>query len=719
MLNIKIHSIVIIAVLFSYQLAIAQNSADRIQVTDLLKIKRASNIKVNPEGSFAFFNVSTLDTSKSKDGFSNKSKWYQIDLAHGNTVTEFKTFGDGANQLNFSPNGKQVAFVKNVKGKSQIFLWNVGASDIKQLTDQKYGANSPVWSQKGDKIVFTSSVSLTDLISDADLNPNSEKPVWLNHPGHDFAWVASKNIKADANGTPEQIRAYLDKDGQAKKVKVFTRLQFQTETSTSNEIRFSHLYIIDVEAGSKAKQLTSGFNSYSSALFKDEKTLYANAKINNKHPDEELFQSIIKIDLPSGKQSSLLQNDNISYSLEAISYSGKWLIHQTSVPGTVNVPVLYVKNTLGGTDAKIDIDRTSDNFSFTKDEKSLYFTVASNGGSVVVKTSLHDGKITRLSEPNFGINDLAVIGNKALFVGANYQNPSEIYLSDLELNKPQSITKINTDWLSTKKLSKPEKQTFVNDKGLTVEFWVMKPTDFDQGKKYPLLLEIHGGPASMYGPGDASMWHEFQYFAAQGIGVVYGNPRGSSGYGQKFLEANKQDWAYGPTNDVLKSVDITLKEGWADSEKLLISGGSYGGYLTSWIIAHHQRFLAASSQRGVYDFKTMFGEGNVWRIIPRYYGVLPWGKQDEDILTKQSPFTYVANINTPLLIFAGENDGRVGYSQSDMLYKALKVLHKPVEYVRQGGASHEMVRSGDPGQRIDQMLRTYEFFSRYLNPITN
>jgi dipeptidyl aminopeptidase/acylaminoacyl peptidase len=243
----------------------------------------------------------------------------------------------------------------------------------------------------------------------------------------------------------------------------------------------------------------------------------------------------------------------------------------------------------------------------------------------------------------------------------------------------------------------------------------MKPSAYQAGQKYPVVLDIHGGPTAMWGPGEASMWHEFQYFASQGYGVVYSNPRGSGGYGQQFLRANIRDWGTGPSSDVLTALDKTVAEGWADPKKLTITGGSYAGYLVAWIISHDHRFQAACSQRGVYDLATFFGEGNAWRLVPNYFGGYPWQPAVRSVLTRESPITYVENITTPYILFHGENDRRTGFVQGEMMYRSLKVLGRPVEYVRHPGGTHELTRSGDNRQRIDQMLRTYEFFERYLN----
>jgi len=229
------------------------------------------------------------------------------------------------------------------------------------------------------------------------------------------------------------------------------------------------------------------------------------------------------------------------------------------------------------------------------------------------------------------------------------------------------------------------------------------------------VLEIHGGPTAMWGPGENSMWHEFQFWCSKGYGVVYANPRGSGGYGQEFLKANVKDWGNGPMQDVLTALTkATAASPWADTSKMVVTGGSYAGYLIAYIISHDNRFKAACSQRGVYDLRTFFGQGNAWRLVPNYFGGYPWEKTVLPILERESPITYVQNITTPYIMFHGENDLRTGVIQGEQMFKSLKVLGRPVEYVRHPGATHEITRSGNNRQRIDQMLRTWEFFERWL-----
>jgi dipeptidyl aminopeptidase/acylaminoacyl peptidase len=263
-------------------------------------------------------------------------------------------------------------------------------------------------------------------------------------------------------------------------------------------------------------------------------------------------------------------------------------------------------------------------------------------------------------------------------------------------------------------ISTPKEYWFTRPDGMKVQYWVMGPVGKKEGVKYPTILNIHGGPSAMWGPGIFSMWHEFQLETSWGYGLVYCNPRGSGGYGDKFKKGNFKDWGNGPSADILASLDDAIKQNnWIDKDQLFVEGGSYAGYMVAWIIGHDHRFKAANAQRGVYDLTTFMGEGNAWRLVPDHFGGYPWQKETKALLDAESPLTYVENINTPLLIIHGDQDLRTGVIQSEMLFKSLKILNKPVEYIRYPREGHELTRSGNPGRMMDHLLRVIEFFERY------
>ena len=214
------------------------------------------------------------------------------------------------------------------------------------------------------------------------------------------------------------------------------------------------------------------------------------------------------------------------------------------------------------------------------------------------------------------------------------------------------------------------------------------------------------------------MWFEFQLLCSWGYGVVYANPRGSTGYGSAFVRGNRQSWGDTPGRDVLAVADAVLLEEWVDPDQIVITGGSYGGYLTAWIVAQDHRFKAAVAQRGVYDFNTFFGEGREWRLVEQHMGGWPWQPAAQPVLKRESPFMLVNRIRTPLLIMHADGDYRAGVIQSQMLYRALKVLGRDVEYVRYPNANHFLSYSGDPHQRMDRLNRIIEFFERWVDNST-
>ena len=346
-------------------------------------------------------------------------------------------------------------------------------------------------------------------------------------------------------------------------------------------------------------------------------------------------------------------------------------------------------------------------------------TLASDTLTVLTRASwmreeleLLDLAVEQLTSNYHGIRSFDLAGATTWYVLTEVPNPYELYASPMDFGNPSRISDHNASWLSTKAISLPEYGTVRRDT-LRIPYWVMRPTLRQPGRSSPVLLEIHGGPSSMWGPGEATMWHEFQVMAAQGYGVVYSNPRGSGGYGHAYKAANYRDWGHGPAGDLLAALDDALRKNrWMDRDRQVVTGGSYAGYLTAWIVTREHRFKAAVAQRGVYDLATFFGEGNAWRLVRSHFGGLPW--QEHDVLRANSPLTFVDRIQTPLLIMHADNDLRTGVIQSEVLYKSLKVRDMPVEYVRYPDAGHDLSRSGDPKQRVDRLLRIHEFMQRYI-----
>ncbi|WP_207511393.1 S9 family peptidase [Longitalea luteola] len=698
----------------------AQNKQP-VTVTDMLKIRSIGNVTLSPDGSKAAFTVTTIEN----DGESKLDYKYvtQIWMAptDGNTAPrQLTTAKENATQPAWSPDGKQLAFTRMTDGKNQVFLLSLEGGEAMQLTKYKYGATAPRWSPDGKQILFASYIPLNDLLKDSILNPAKKIPNWpIEKPGFDNnEQLKPTTAKANPDGTLEEVRAYLNNNVNDKKARVINKLNFQDELNINGDLGFIHFFITGIGSGDAPKPLTPGFYSYGSAEFTpDGKQLVFSAHIDSlQHPNRSQENEIYIANADGSGLRKLLGKEKMVYTSPKVSPSGKWLAFQFSDESWVTVPKLAIMPLNGSEKDMIVIpfDRSKGNFTWSADEKYLYFIAPSNGGIPLYQVNIKTKQVEQLTDYNAGISSFDVANNKLVYVKTEVANPFELYLADANARNARRISDFNHHWVQNRTLSFPEKKTFTNDKGMTVEYWVMKPANYQPGKKYPLLLEIHGGPSAMWGPGESSMWHEYQFFCNKGYGVVYCNPRGSGGYGEAFLRANINDWGKGPSSDVLTALDKTVAEGWADTSKLAVTGGSYAGYLVAWIIAHDHRFKAACSQRGVYDLSTFFGEGNAWRLVPNYFGGYPWEPTAKANLERESPISYVHNITTPYIIFHGDNDRRTGFVESEMMYRSLKVLGRPVEYIRHPNASHEITRSGDNRQRIDQMLRTWEFFERWI-----
>jgi dipeptidyl aminopeptidase/acylaminoacyl peptidase len=268
------------------------------------------------------------------------------------------------------------------------------------------------------------------------------------------------------------------------------------------------------------------------------------------------------------------------------------------------------------------------------------------------------------------------------------------------------VTDLNADLRAEVELRAPVERHVTVD-GRDIQGWLIPA-----GKgRQPLVTEIHGGPHTLYG---WSPFWEFQTLAANGMSVFYCNPRGSEGYGRAFNEANLRDWGEGPMRDVLAGIEALVTDGLADPERLGVTGGSYGGYLTNWIVAHDQRFRAAITCRSVADLPMLFMTGDIsqgeWAELE--FGTVPWN--GPTILREQSPITYADRIRTPLLIQHSERDIRTTVGQAEALFTVLRSLRRPVRFMRVPDENHELTRSGTPFRRVENLVQVRDWFRHFL-----
>jgi dipeptidyl aminopeptidase/acylaminoacyl peptidase len=699
--------------LFILLLSFGAFAQKNIQVTDLLKIKSVGKPSFSPDGQKFLFTVTSVeDDPETKGDFVYQTHLYVGDVA--TKSTRAMTSGKfSISAANWAPDGKSILFTRDLGNKAQVYQLSLAGGEALALTNSKVSVQNPSISKFDGRLYFQSGISLKDFYSDSLANPRHLTPSWSlekpNVPNQSFISKA----KANPNGTIEEVRAYLSQNEKDKKAKVINRLNFQEETTTSGEIQLSTLYAMSLEAGAKPVAINNPLHRWSDWEQLNAKEFLVIMPADSlSHPDKVGENQLVRFDLNTNSYKSLLIKAGYRYSNLSISNAGDQVAFFESKSTGVANAVLKVMNLNSGALQDVNLDRVITQVKWSADDSKLFLTPQDHGAVPLMEYTFASQQFKTLTSVSDGVLGFDVVGDQCIYTKTSIDNPSELYL--LQAGKELVISDFNSSWVNQKSLSKAERHTFVNKLGQTIDYWVMKPAGFVAGQKYPLVVEIHGGPTAMWGTGEASMWHEFQYYTAKGWGVVYCNPRGSGGYGTSFMASNIKDWGAGPMADVMQATDLAIKEGWADTTRLAVTGGSYAGYLVAWIVGHTNRFKVAATQRGVYELSTFFGEGNAWRLVPNYFGGYPWEKATRTILDRESPLTYVANIKTPLIIFHGENDLRTGVIQSEMLYKSLKQMGRTVEYVRHPGASHEITRAGNNRQRIDQMLRTWEFFARYI-----
>jgi dipeptidyl aminopeptidase/acylaminoacyl peptidase len=686
---------------------------------DLMKIVTTNGIQISPDGGKAVM-VVNRKAVKNENEYYYTRHLYLLDLT-GKDEPRQLTFGDKTDgQPQWSPDGKTLAFVRSENDKSQIWLLPLGGGEAYSITKSEFGASNPRWSPDGKKILFTSSIpfyAIEGVLPWTYERPGralGDEPNWKKLKPEE-----RKSIKASPDGTLEEVRSWLSKNNFENNPRVLNRQQLQGELNLQPEEDFTHLFIKTIGSDEKPTPLTSGYQDFEGAEWSpDGKKIICHSRVYKVAPDDEQDTDLWIINAETKSAREFLTWPGYSLSNAKYSPDGTQILFYAEVLANRHATQtqLAVANANGNNPISLTaaFDRDAGQSAWSTDSKSIYFTSQTEGDIPLFVVAAKGGSVTRVIGNDSGLNDFDLQGEKVVYALTETRNPWEVYLYNLKDNSNKQMTKLNEGWVQGKHIVTLKEYWLTRPDGTKVQYWVMEPVNRKDGLKYPTLLNIHGGPSAMWGPGIFSMWHEYQLENSWGYGVVYCNPRGSGGYGNKFKKGNYQDWGTGPAADILTSLDEAIKQhAWIDKDNLFVEGGSYAGYMVAWIISHDNRFKAANAQRGVYDLTTFMGEGNAWRLVPTNFGGYPWQKETKALLDFESPLTYVDKINTPLLIIHGDQDLRTGVMQSEMLYKSLKILNKPVEYVRYPKEGHELTRSGNPGRMMDHLLRTIEFFERY------
>ena len=424
----------------------------------------------------------------------------------------------------------------------------------------------------------------------------------------------------------------------------------------------------------------------------------------------------------SGGEARQLTADDEEAGLPSVSPDGKWIAyHHAPDDGTTPHHGHIAVMPAGGGERRIltaSLDRNCTPYPMARppawDGDRLVFAIE-DGGNIHVYGVPADGS----AEPDLllggeqVVTAYDIVDGVLVHTATTYGRPSELFVRD------KRVTSVCDDFVAAADLLDVERFTAKSGDGTDVDAWIVRPAGFEKGKKYPTLLTIHGGPFSQYGTG---YFDEVQVYAGAGYVVLFSNPRGGSGYSEAHgrairgpIDGGGSGWGGVDYEDLMGVVDTALEKfDFIDPERLGVMGGSYGGYMTSWIIGHTNRFKAALSERAVNSLVSMYGSSDIGWVFHQQFGGPMWDNVDEWL--RMSPATYARDIETPLLIVHSENDLRCNIEQGELYFNLLRVLGKDVELLRFPAESHELSRSGSPLHRVMRFEAILEWFGRYLSP---
>lgn len=666
---------------------------------DLYAIQSVEDPQISPDGQHIAFVKVTMDKAQNRY---TRNIWLAT-LGQGTPRVRQFTFGSKADTTpRWSPDGRTLAFVSARNDKAQIYLIGLAGGEARPLTSLPNGAGGPVWSPDGKRLAFHANVNAEERRKE-DAGVSDAPPATALEAKH------RSETKAEA-------------EKQKADPRVITRLPYRTGTQYLDD-RFSHIYIVDVPAETdpeapKPIRLTNGDLDFGEVSWaKDGQSLFSVCSRTPEH-DPWFNTAIIRVSVgKKPKAPRRVSQPGHDYFGAQASPDGKWLAALRTVnTGSFGCRAqLVVMPSVGGParDLTAAFDRSADSFCWSADSKSLYFQAGNRGDVGVYRVAIRGGEVESVVGGRRMVQGFSVSNAGAIaFTATTPERPSDVYL--VSGKSEQRLTDFNAKLLSERIIQPTEEMRFAAPDGRAIQGWLIKPVGYRRGQTYPLVVNMHGGPHVMWGPSMVGLWIEWQLHAARGYAVFYCNPRGSEGYGEEFSTIIQNDWGDHVMHDILSGVDAVVKRGFVNPHRLALTGGSYAGYMTAWIVSHDHRFACAWAQRGLYNLLGWYGTADVPQLIEREFEMRPF--EDLEKAWRQSPLAYVKNIRTPLAIEHQDNDWRCPPSEAEQLYAALKRLKREVVFIRYPREGHEMSRSGEPRHRVDRLNRMVEWFDKYCGP---
>jgi dipeptidyl aminopeptidase/acylaminoacyl peptidase len=645
---------------------------------DYFAFKFISDPRISPDGNTIAYVLTTIDQKKNR----RESSIWLIPADGSSAPRRLSSEFFSASSPRWSPDGKTLAFLSArasepsaaEKPKSQIYLLSISSGgEAAALTKLKNAVQSFQWSPEGSRIVVVSSSGVMDGVATADRKSDVRHYTHIRYKYNDTGWFDDKRrhlwVVNVPNGDAKQITEGQDWDDTDPQWSPDgTRIAFVSDR-TGKAYDSSHntdVWVIPAAGGALTK--------ISDHAFEDESPRWS----------------------PDGKQ---------------ILFAGQTAAHQ--------FPKLYLTDSAGGAASQLavkDLDLIPSDIHWPT-PGTMLFSSGVKGETHIFRADPSARTFSAVTSGPRGIHayDINESTEKLVYLADDFEHPADLYISNLDGSSERQLTHVNSELWSQLELQPVERLTYKSTDGWAVDGFFVKPLGWQSGKKYPMVLVIHGGPEGMFG---VDWYHEFQVYAAKGWAVFFCNPRGSTGYGEKFERGEINNWGGMDYQDIMAGVDAALKKyPWVDSNDLGVTGGSYGGYMTNWIVSHTNRFKAAVTLRSISNFISDDGtRDGAYGHEDYFKGIL---FDDFDQYWDASPLKYVRNVRTPTLILHSDNDFRVPIEQGEQWFRALQHYGVPSEIVFFPRENHNLTRTGEPKHIVESLNWQLYWFERYLNGDSN
>lgn len=653
----------------------AAAAQEKLELEDVFTLEYASSPTIHPSGEWSVFVRQSMDIQNDR----KVGRLWSV-LPDGD-IRPLTGEQGSESQPVWSPDGKRLAYVSTETGSPQIHIYWVDSGESAAITQLTKAPSGLSWSPDGTQIAFSM------------FTPKPEPaPVSLPGKPEGANWT-----------TPPK---YIDKDN------------YRYDGGGYAEDGHQQIYVIPATGGSPRQLTEDQFNHGGNLAWSaDGKHIFFSANRREDAFRQPVNSEIYRLTVASKDISAVTDRNGpdgspkVSPNGEKIAYTG-----YDDEKMSYQITKLYVMNT-DGSDIKTltpDLDRSVSGFAWDSDSEGIYFTYDDNGVGQLARTDL-SGEHTHLTDRVGGLSysrpygggDFSVANNDNIaFTISNPMRPAELAL--WKDGNVQQVTRLNEDALGHKQLAKVEEIRYKSSvDGRELQGWIAYPPNFDKDKDYPLMLEIHGGPHTNYGPRFAA---EIQLFAAAGYVVLYTNPRGSTSYGADFANEIHHNYPSDDYNDLMDGVDAVIEKGFIDEDELFVTGGSGGGVLTAWIVGHTDRFKAAVVAKPVINWYSFVLTADMYNFFYQYwFPGLPWNNMEHYM--ERSPISYVGNVTTPTMLLTGENDYRTPMSETEQYYQALKLKGVDTAMVRIQDSGHGIYAR--PSNLMNKVAYILHWFEKY------